>query len=98
MKTYKGYKIKVDNKMRGAYGDMNESKKLIRIHKKRHKTKKNLANTIVHEKMHVDHPKMWEKTVRKKTSKIIGKASKKAIERINQITMKKTKKSKKVKK
>ena len=97
MKTYKGYKIKVDNKMRGAYGDMNSDKKLIRIHKKRHKgNKKNLANTIIHEKMHVDHPKMWEKTVAHKTSKIIKKASKKAIIRINSIMKKK--KAKKAKK
>jgi hypothetical protein len=86
MKIYKGYRFKKDNKMRGAYGDWDGDKKIVRINKKLHKNnKKRLANTIIHEKMHINHPKMWEKTVAKKTSRIIKKSCLKKINRINKI-------------
>lgn len=75
----KKWKYKTDNKLRGAYGETDFDTKTIRINKKRHKKTKRkssygiakkdntLINTIVHEMMHKNHPRMHEKTVRKKT-------------------------------
>jgi hypothetical protein len=73
-------------------GDTDNEKKVIRINKKLHKKEKSvekimgrkkrkaeLLDTIVHEKMHADHPKMHEKTVRKQTKKklpLLGKVKK----------------------
>lgn len=84
-KPTKKWKKVIDNKMRGAYGETDFDKKLIRINKKRHakgkvhdkRTKKNkngsasMIDTIVHEEMHMKHPKMHEKTVRKLTPKVV---------------------------
>lgn len=81
------YKYKVDNKMRGAFGETNFQKKVIRINKKAHKhvspslrsgfAKKELTliNTLVHERMHSQHPRMHEKTVRRKTRDLVKRMS-----------------------
>lgn len=73
------WKFKIDNKLRGAYGETDTVKKIIRISKKAHKSngpkwgiaKKDdtLLNTIVHEMHHKNHPNMHEKTVIKETRK-----------------------------
>jgi len=69
MPPKKKLKFKTDNRM-GWLGEYNEKKHTIKINKKRHKgDKKELASTIKHELMHAKHPKMWEKTVYKKTCK-----------------------------
>jgi len=73
------YSWKVDNKM-GHSGETNEKDRVVKVNKKRShyktgkvvtyagkKLKPSIINTIVHEKMHVDHPKMTEKAVYKKT-------------------------------
>jgi SOS response regulatory protein OraA/RecX len=71
------FTVKVDNKMRWM-GDTDFDKKLIRINKSKHKgknvpktrtKKQELMDTMIHEKMHADHPRMKEKTVYKKTRK-----------------------------
>ena len=92
--SIKDYTIKVDNKLRGAYGETDTTKRVIRINKKMHKRKNdssvkknpdgsvNLLDTIVHEKMHAEHPKMHEKTVRKETRNKIASMSPKAKKRI----------------
>lgn len=49
--------------------DKNTGKIRINLSHKKHKDKKELASTIKHELMHIKHPKMWEKTVYKKTCK-----------------------------
>lgn len=73
------YKYAVDNKL-GSFGETDLEKGTVKINKKLHaKAKKNparyglskedtsLLNTIAHEKMHTEHPKMHERTVRKNT-------------------------------
>lgn len=82
----KAFKHINSNKLKGLYGETDYGKKVITINKKAHKktthpswVKKNpdgtanLLDTIVHERMHANHPKMHEKTVRKKTSIVINK-------------------------
>lgn len=72
------WKVQVDNKMRGAYGDTNYDKKVVRVSKKAHRPKskgrrktpnndgsENLLMTIMHEMNHVRHPNMSEKGVEK---------------------------------
>lgn len=65
--------------MRGAFGETDFDKKVIRINKRMHaKAKKSstfgfspkestLINTIVHEMLHKNHPNMTEKRVRELT-------------------------------
>lgn len=72
------WKRKTDNKLRGTYGVTDFAKREIRINKTLHKTRPShkrryaeLLDTIVHEEMHLAHPKMHEKTVRKLTPKRI---------------------------
>lgn len=86
-KKTKKWKFLTDNKMKGAYGETDFDKKVVRINKKRHKkapsdgiSKKDntIINTIVHEDLHVKHPKMKEKVVRKKASKKVSKMGTKA--------------------
>jgi len=74
---------KVDNKMRN-FGDTDYKKKTIRVNKKKAKEtgKGELLDTIVHEETHWKHPKMREKTVRRKTKKSISKMSKKQKKRL----------------
>lgn len=76
-KKYKGYKVKVDNKL-SYWGDTDDNKKLVRINKKKSLKdgKVGLADTLIHEKFHVRHPKATEKTTYKYTSKKIKKLKK----------------------
>lgn len=68
--TKKKYKIKVNNKMKGALGAMDPKTNEVFINVKKHKgDKKELASTIKHELMHIKHPKMTEKQVYKRTAK-----------------------------
>jgi hypothetical protein len=96
-KTYKGYTFKKDNKLR-AFGETDDGKKVVKINKrinrkatlkknkivKRKKKDKypNLADTIYHEKFHVDHPKATEKQTYKKTREAIKRMSKKEKKRL----------------
>lgn len=69
------WKRKVNNNLRGAFGETDYGKRTITINKKRHKNKaalkkfpkidQTLLNTIVHEETHAAHPRMLERTVRK---------------------------------
>lgn len=76
----KKYKLRVNNKMRGALASVNigrngkvESKDgipKIEVNVKAHKgDRAELASTIKHELMHVKYPKMTEKQVYKRTAK-----------------------------
>lgn len=66
-------KLKVDNKMKGSYGEtelVNNKAKSIKINVKAHKgDKAELASTIKHELTHAKYPKMTEKEVYKRTAK-----------------------------
>ena len=72
----------MDNKLRGAYGETDIEKKVIKVNKKAHKDKKDnswnkwvpkrdrtLLNTIRHEINHAQHPRMHEKNIRKLTTR-----------------------------
>lgn len=81
------YKIKVDNGMRGIFGETDEGNRTIRINKKLHAQKsgghliknpngtEKLIGTLVHEVTHAKHPKMHERTVRKLSKKRLKKMS-----------------------
>jgi len=65
----------VANKMRD-YGDTTFQKNgniTIRVNKSKKKNKRpgEIIDTIVHEEMHARHPKMYERTVRKKTKEYL---------------------------
>jgi len=86
-KKSKKWKYLVDNKLKGAYGETDFEKKTVRVNKKRHKGKLSkgfskkegsLINTMVHEDLHVKHPKMAEKKVRKVAKKKVEKMGAKA--------------------
>ena len=76
-KKYKGYKVKVDNKL-PYWGDTDDEKKLVRINKKKSlkQGKIGLKDTLFHEFYHVKHPGATEKTTYKKTAKYIKKIKK----------------------
>ncbi len=73
----KNWVVKRDNKLRGAFGETDFDKKVIRINVKRHKSKsvakiqkksngdEHLGKTIYHEELHRKNPKWTEKKVRK---------------------------------
>lgn len=68
--TKKKYKISVNNRLKGFFGQMDPRTNRIEINVKKHKgDRAELASTIKHEIMHVNHPKMTEKQVYKKTAK-----------------------------
>lgn len=70
LKLKNKYKIGVNNKLKGALGQMDPKTNVIEINVKKHKgDRAELASTIKHELMHVEHPKMTEKQVYKKTAK-----------------------------
>jgi len=70
LKNKKKSKLRVNNKLKGAFGQMDTKTNKIEINVKAHKgDKQELASTIKHELMHVKHPKMTEKQVYKKTAK-----------------------------
>ncbi len=67
-------RIRVNNKLKGAYGRMDPNTNEVEINLKAHKRKgkidkAELASTIKHELLHVKHPKMTEKQVYKKAAK-----------------------------
>ena len=76
---------KVNNKLKGAFGQTtyHEHGATIEINKKRHKNKRalkefpkkdrSMLNTIVHEELHANHPRMTEKVVRKKARKSVSR-------------------------
>lgn len=69
-KSIKKFKIGVNNKLKGALGQMDPKTNVVEINVKAHKgNRAELASTIKHELMHVKHPKMTEKEVYKKTAK-----------------------------
>jgi len=86
------WKRKVDNKLRGAFGETDFDKKVIRINKKRHisskawsstpKRDRTLKNTILHEEIHAKHPRMLEKTVRKLARREAASISKKKMNKL----------------
>lgn len=83
--SFKDFKRKTDNKMRGAYGETDYKKGTIRVNKKLAREKPmfkrpvnkhasrypDVLDTIVHEKKHVDSPKMLEKNVRKYAKRMV---------------------------
>lgn len=86
-----GFKFVKDNKLRGAYAETDFNTKKVRVNvkahrqdKKRTKKKKNalLLDTLVHEQMHIDHPRMREKTVRRKTKAKVPRMGKTAKRRM----------------
>jgi acetyl-CoA carboxylase alpha subunit len=82
------YKRYVDNRSKWQ-GDTDVEKGVIRINKKKSKKKSSVIDTIVHEEMHAKHPKMHEKTVKRKTwealklKKMGKKAKRKLYSRYN---------------
>ena len=91
--TSDGYMRVVNNKL-GYFGDENHKKKVIVINKKIHEKGKKkalfgipkkdatLINTMVHEEMHKDHPKMYENTIRKETGKKLESMTQKQKSRL----------------
>ncbi len=79
----KKVKYKVDNKMK-LFGQANLDTGEIKINKKKNKAagKGELLDTIVHEKLHIKHPKMSEKNIRKKTPIVLKKLSKKSKQQL----------------
>lgn len=72
----KNWVVKRDDKMRGAFGETDYEKKVIRINVKRHKSSapkiapkdnghEHLGKTIFHEFLHKRHPEWTERQVRK---------------------------------
>lgn len=87
------FRVKVNNRMKGSYAETDFDKRTVTINKKRHRTKPlhkkryaEIADTIRHEKFHIEHPKMTEKVVRKRTGKWIKKASKKQKQKLYSTT------------
>lgn len=99
-----GFKYKTDNKMRGAFGETDLDKRVVRINKKKHTNPKALKNerrynrnkdgtesildTIVHEMGHVANPKAGEKKVEKQAKRLTKKMSPKVKKRIYAVVKK----------
>lgn len=102
------WKIKIDNRLRGAYGETDYEKKIIRINKKRHKSTRHmritpnkdgsekLIATLHHEVNHVLHPKKREKTVRKEEKTFLKKGTQKAKKKLYSLISKTKKTSAKI--
>jgi len=54
------------------HGDIDYDKKIVRINPSKKKNEKpgELLDTILHEETHMKHPKMWEKTVKRKVNEL----------------------------
>lgn len=90
----KRWKFKVDNKLRGAYGQTDFATKTVLINKKKHKDKKMLAkerkyhrlpdgtesiiDTIEHELGHIRKPNASEGAVEKSATKRVARMSPRA--------------------
>lgn len=82
-KTRSGWEYRVNNKLRGAFGEADFDKKVIAINKKAHKQKgESVIDTLVHETMHKNHPDMKEKTVRKKTPALVQRMSQRSKQKL----------------
>ena len=75
------YKRTVNNKLR-TQGETDTDKHVIVVNKKKSKKKSSIIDTIVHEEMHAKHPRVHEKTVYKKTPKVVKKLSPKAKQKL----------------
>lgn len=85
---------RVNNKLKGTFGETDPAKRTIEINKKLHAQKsgghliknangtEKLIGTIVHETIHAQHPQMHEKTVRKLTPRRLQKLSKRTKGRL----------------
>lgn len=96
VKRHTPWKYVNDRTLRGAMGETDYGKKLIRVNKPLHrkvkKSKKGLyriskkdstlINTLVHETLHAKHPRMHERTVRKLTSTKVARMGKVAKKRM----------------
>lgn len=84
-------KLSVDNKLKGKYGEATIEKgkpAVVKINVRKHKgNREELADTIKHELMHVKHPKMHEKTVRKAMPEKMSKSEEDKL--ISKLRMKK---------
>lgn len=81
------WKMKVDNSMKGVFGETDTATGVIKINKNLHKQKsgghldknpngtEKLLGTIVHELTHARHPRMHEKNVRKAEKRLVKKMS-----------------------
>lgn len=90
------WKYKVDNKMRGDYGETDYEKKVIRVNKAISKRKPmfkhplgkrpgkypDILGTIVHELHHKSHPEATEQQTLKHERKTVGKLSPKQKKRL----------------
>ncbi len=77
---------RVFGKVKGAFGETDFDKKVIKVDRSKHKNKalynvpkkdSSLINTLVHENMHAEYPKMTEKQVKKKTRTKLKKMGRK---------------------
>lgn len=85
----KGWTNKVDDKMRGAYGETDFANRTIRINKKKSKTSPmykrpvnkgatkypDVLGTIVHEEFHKNNPNATEKETRKAERRLVKRMS-----------------------
>lgn len=69
----------VKKNIKGAYGMVDLTKKKIYVNPKKNKTKGELLDTIVHEKIHIKHQKMSEKLVRETTAKELARIDRKSV-------------------
>jgi len=87
-------KIKVNNRLKGVFGETKTTpgkRAIVQINVKAHKNivfkksytlKESLADTIKHEFDHARHPNKLEKTVYKDTSKFMKKASSSQVDKL----------------
>ncbi len=74
-KDIRHYQRKVDNKMR-TFGSVDLRTREVKINKSKKKNSRGeILDTIVHEKMHIRHPGMYERTIRKQTARQVAKMS-----------------------
>lgn len=90
-------KRKINNKLKGAFGQTTyneDGSATVEVNKKRHKdpralktfpkADRPLINTMVHEELHAQHPKMHERTVRKVARRRVARMGRKAKNRMYQ--------------
>ena len=73
-----GFKARTDNSLKGALGETDFKKRTIRVNKKRAKKlgRGEVLKTMVHEGIHVLHPRMKEKNVEAKMQRNVNKLPK----------------------
>lgn len=74
----KGFKKVIDNKLKGALGETDFARRLIRINVKKAKRqgRGEVLKTMVHEELHMKHPNMKEKNVEAKMQRDVKKLPK----------------------